>query len=125
MFANGFPDSCRRSSEAFVDDADVKSSGAAAGAAVTGAGAELAGADTPKRSRIFGVSSGSGAGGAAKGFEADAVDLNFSIAASSSCSSLAAVFSSITSPEAAPKALAFPVGVVPPDPGFLPSRLAR
>ena len=48
MFAKGFPDSCRRSSEAFVDAADVKSSGAAAGAADTGAGAEFAGAGTPK-----------------------------------------------------------------------------
>ena len=38
--------------------------------------------NSPKRSRIFGVSSASGAGGAAKGFEADAVDLNFSMAAS-------------------------------------------
>ena len=50
MFANGFPDSCSRSSEALVDAAADEKSRGAAGAADTGAGgAEVAaGADTPK-----------------------------------------------------------------------------
>ena len=88
MLANGFPDSWSRSSLAAVDEA-----GAMAGAAEPPAGAA-----TPNRSRMLGVSSEDGAGAAANGLDAPAVERNFSMAASSSCMSWAAVFSSMFPP---------------------------
>ena len=71
-----------------------------------GAGAAPS-AETPNRSRMLGVSSDAGAGPLAKGLEAGATALNFSMAAASSFISCWAVLSSILPPLAAalPKAL--------------------
>jgi len=86
IFAKGFPASCNRSSLALSDAAG--GAVVVAGASQDGAGAPPpAGAATPNKSRIFGVSSAWAAGAAANGLWVEAFSLNFSIAAASSSNS--------------------------------------
>ena len=73
--AKGLPANCRRSSELFglpAWAADELTGAAAGGGAAAVAAAAACGADTPKRSRMFGVSAEPpvGSGAAAKGLVA-------------------------------------------------------
>ena len=73
ILANGFPASCSKSSLALSDPEVVFTGGAVTVASHDGLEVE---ADTPNRSRMFGVSSVVAAGAAANGLLAEAFSLN-------------------------------------------------